>query len=147
MVTVKSKLNDLSIYQKRILDLASINKKSVELKEFNVSKELKNPLCGDVVNIRLNLINNQIQDLSAKVRGCALCEASAGLVVNYFTNENLPIKNFMEYFDNWLLNKNLEFPKQLPEELKIFLPIQDVKSRHVCVKMPFEAFFESISKK
>ena len=147
MVTVKSKLNDLSIYQKRILDLASINKKSVELKEFNVSKELKNPLCGDVVNIRLNLINNQIQDLSAKVRGCALCEASAGLVVNYFTNENLPIKNFMEHFDNWLLNKNMEFPKQLPEELKIFLPIQDVKSRHVCVKMPFEAFFESISKK
>ena len=134
MVTVKSKLNDLSIYQKRILDLASINKKSVELKEFNVSKELKNPLCGDVVNIRLNLINNQIQDLSAKVRGCALCEASAGLVVNYFTNENLPIKNFMEHFDNWLLNKNMEFPKQLPQELKIFLPIQDVKNRHVCMQ-------------
>tara|TARA_B100000609_G_scaffold17014_1_gene12433 strand:+ start:144 stop:587 length:444 start_codon:yes stop_codon:yes gene_type:complete len=147
LVTVKSKLNDLSIYQKRILDLASINKKSVELKEFNVSKELKNPLCGDVVNIKLNLINNQIQDLSAKVRGCALCEASAGLVVNYFTNENLPIKNFMEHFDNWLLNKNMEFPKQLPEELKIFLPIQDVKNRHVCIKMPFEAFFESINKK
>ena len=147
MVTVKSKLNDLSIYQKRILDLASINKKSVELKEFNVSKELKNPLCGDVVNIKLNLINNQIQDLSAKVRGCALCEASAGLVVNYFTNENMPIKNFMEHFDNWLINKKIDFPKQLPEELKIFSPIQDVKSRHICIKMPFEAFFISINKK
>ena len=146
MVTVKSKLNDLSIYQKRILDLASINKKSVELKEFNVSKELKNPLCGDVVNIRLNLINNQIQELSAKVRGCALCEASAGLVVNYFHHKKIPIKNFMEHFDNWLINKNIEFPRQLPEELKIFLPIQDVKSRHVCIKMPFKAFFQAINK-
>ena len=144
MVTVKSKLNDLSIYQKRILDLASINKKSVELKEFNVSKELKNPLCGDVVNIRLNLINNQIQDLSAKVRGCALCEASAGLVVNYFSNKYLPINDFMEYFNKWLSKNHDNYPDELPEELKIFSPIQDIKNRHTCVKMPFEAFFKSI---
>ena len=147
MVAVKSKLNDLSIYQKRILDLASINKNSVELKEFNISKELKNSLCGDVVNVRLNLINNKIQDLSAKVKGCALCEASAGLVVNYFSHKKLPIENFMEHFDNWLINKKIDFPKQLPEELKIFSPIQDVKSRHICIKMPFEAFFISINKK
>ena len=147
MVTVKSKLNDLSIYQKKILDLASFNKKSIELKEFNISKELKNPLCGDVVYVRVNLIDNKIKDLSAKVRGCALCEASAGLVVNYFSNQNLPINNFMEYFDNWLLKKNMEFPKQLPEELKVFFPIQDVKNRHVCIKMPFEAFFQSINSK
>ena len=147
MVTVKSKLNDLSIYQKKILDLASFNKKSIELKEFNISKELKNPLCGDVVYIRVNLIDNEIKNLSAKVKGCALCEASAGLVVNYFSNKNLPINNFMKYFDNWLLNKNIEFPKQLPVELKVFVPIQEVKNRHVCIKMPFEAFFESINSK
>jgi len=147
LVTVKSKLNDLSIYQKKILDLASFNKKSIELKEFNISKELKNPLCGDVVYIRVNLIDNEIKNLSAKVKGCALCEASAGLVVNYFSNKNLPINNFMKYFDNWLLNKNIEFPKQLPVELKVFAPIQEVKNRHVCIKMPFEAFFESINSK
>ena len=147
MVTVKSKLNNLSIYQKKILDLASINKKSIEIKEFNISKELKNPLCGDVVYIRVNLIDNEIKNLSAKVKGCALCEASAGLVVNYFSNKNLPINNFMKYFDNWLLNKNIEFPKQLPVELKVFAPIQEVKNRHVCIKMPFEAFFESINSK
>ena len=140
-------MNDLTIYHKKILELASFNRKSLEINDFNFSKEVKNPLCGDLVEVRINIINNSIKNLSAKVKGCALCEASAGLVVNYFINKNLPIKNFMEYFDNWLLNKNLEFPKQLPEELKIFLPIQDVKSRHVCVKMPFEAFFESISKK
>ena len=146
MVTVKSKLNDLSIYHKKILDLASINKKSIELKKFNISKELKNPLCGDVVYIRVNLINDHIHELSAKVKGCALCEASAGLVVNYFSNKNLPIINFMKYFDDWLLKTNTEFPKQLPEELKVFSPIQDVKNRHVCIKMPFEAFFDLISK-
>ena len=147
MVTVKSKLNDLSIYQKKILDLASINKSSIEINEFNISKELKNSLCGDVVYIRVNLIDNKIKDLSAKVRGCALCEASAGLVVNYFSDKNLPINNFMGYFNNWLLNKTIDFPDQLPKELRVFSPIQDVKNRHVCIKMPFEAFFESINNK
>ena len=144
MATVKSKLNDLSIYHKKILDLASINKKSIEIKNFNISKEIKNSLCGDVVNVRINFKNNQIEEISAKVRGCALCEASSGLLVDYYSKKRLPIHNFMIEFNNWLLDKSIEFPEQLPEELKIFTPIQDIKNRHVCIKMPFEAFFKCI---
>lgn len=137
-------MNDLTIYHKKILELASINRKTLEINDFNFSKEVKNPLCGDLVEVRINIINNSIKNLSAKVKGCALCEASAGLVVNYFSNKNLPINDFMEYFNKWLLKKNDNFPNELPGELKIFLPIQDIKNRHTCVKMPFEAFFKSI---
>ena len=137
-------MNDLTIYHNKILDLASTNRKSLEINDFNFSKEVKNPLCGDLVEVRINIINKSIKNLSAKVRGCALCEASAGLVVNYFSNKNLPINDFMEYFNKWL-SKNYEiYPDELPEELKIFSPIQDIKNRHTCVKMPFEAFFKSI---
>ena len=137
-------MNDLTIYHKKILELASINRKTLEINDFNFSKEVKNPLCGDLVEVRINIINNSIKNLSAKVKGCALCEASAGLVVNYFSNKNLPINDFMEYFNKWLLKKYDNFPNELPGELKIFLPIQDIKNRHTCVKMPFEAFFKSI---
>ena len=91
-----------------------------------------------------NIINNSIKNLSAKVKGCALCEASAGVVVNYFLNKNLPTNDFMEYFDRWLAKEYDKYPNELPEELKIFLPIQDIKNRHTCIKMPFEAFFKSI---
>ena len=137
-------MNDLTIYHKKILKLASTNRESLEIKDFNFSKEVKNPLCGDLVEVRINIINNSIKHLSAKVKGCALCEASAGLVVNYFSNKNLPINDFMEYFNKWLSKNHDNFPDELPEELKIFTPIQDVKNRHTCIKMPFEAFFESI---
>ena len=137
-------MNDLTIYHKKILELASTNRKSLEIKDFNFSKEVKNPLCGDLVEVRINILNNSIKNLSAKVKGCALCEASAGLVVNYFSNKNLPINNFMEYFNKWLSKNHDNFPDELPEELKIFSPIQDIKNRHTCVKMPFEAFFKSI---
>ena len=137
-------MNNLTIYHKKILELASINRKSFEINDFNFSKEVKNPLCGDLVEVRINIINNSIKNLSAKVKGCALCEASAGLVVNYFSNKNLPINDFMEHFNKWLNNNNDNFPDELPEDLKIFSPIQDIKNRHTCVKMPFEAFFKSI---
>ena len=137
-------MNDLTIYHKKILELASINRKSLEINDFNFSKEVKNPLCGDLVEVRINIINNSIKNLSAKVKGCALCEASAGLVVNYFSNKNLPINDFMENFNKWLNNNHENYPNELPEDLKIFSPIQDIKNRHTCIKMPFEAFFKSI---
>ena len=137
-------MNDLTIYHKKILELASTNRESLEIKDFNFSKEVKNPLCGDLVEVRINILNNSVKNLSAKVKGCALCEASAGLVVNYFSNKNLPINDFMEYFNEWLFKKLDNFPDELPEELKIFSPIQDIKNRHTCIKMPFEAFFKSI---
>ena len=137
-------MNDLTIYHKKILELASINRKSFEINDFNFSKEVKNPLCGDLVEVRIKIINNSIKNLSAKVKGCALCEASAGLVVNYFSNKNLPINDFMEHFNKWLNNNHENYPDELPEDLKIFSPIQDIKNRHTCVKMPFEAFFKSI---
>ena len=137
-------MNDLTIYHKKILELASTNRESIEIKDFNFSKEVKNPLCGDLVEVRINIINKSIKNLSAKVRGCALCEASAGLVVNYFSNKNLPINDFMEQFNKWLSKNHDNYPDELPEELKIFTPVQDVKNRHTCIKMPFEAFFKSI---
>ena len=137
-------MNDLTIYHKKILELASINRKSLEINNFNFSKEVKNPLCGDLVEVRINIINNSIKNLSAKVKGCALCEASAGLVVNYFSNKNLPINDFMEHFNKWLNNNHDNYPDELPEDLKIFSPIQDIKNRHTCIKMPFEAFFKSV---
>ena len=137
-------MNDLTIYHKKILELASANRKSLEINDFNFSKEVKNPLCGDLVEVRVNILNNSVKNLSAKVKGCALCEASAGVVVNYFLNKNLPTNDFMEYFDKWLTKNYHEYPSELPEELRIFLPIQDIKNRHTCIKMPFEAFFKSI---
>ena len=137
-------MNDLTIYHKKILDLASANRKSLEINDFNFSKEVKNPLCGDLVEVRVKILNDSVKNLSAKVKGCALCEASAGVVVNYFLNKNLPTIDFMEYFDKWLTKNYHEYPSELPDELKIFLPIQDIKNRHTCIKMPFEAFFKSI---
>lgn len=137
-------MNELSIYQDKILSLAAENKKSTAIEDFNRSYEMKNPMCGDEVKIRIKLLNNQIDNISAIVRGCALCEASAGLTVKLFTKSKMPNSNFIEEFLNWLEYKNQNLSNSLPQEINIFTPIRDIKNRHKCITMPFEATIKSI---
>lgn len=137
-------MNELSIYQDKILSLAAENKKSTAIEDFNRSYEMKNPMCGDEVKVRIKLLNNQIDDISAIVRGCALCEASAGLTVKLFKKSEMPNSNFIEEFLNWLEYKNQNLSNSLPQEINIFTPIRDIKNRHKCITMPFEATIKSI---
>ena len=137
-------MNDLSIYQEKILNLANENKRSIAIEDFNRSFEVKNPMCGDEVKVRLKLIDKQIIDISAIVRGCALCEASAGLVVKLFKNNDIPNKQLTEDFENWLNNIDQPIPATLPKEMDVFKPIKEIKNRHKCITMPFEATVKSV---
>ena len=137
-------MNELSIYQDKILSLAAENKKSIAIQDFNRSYEMKNPMCGDEVKVRIKLLNNQIDDISAIVRGCALCEASAGLTVKLFKKSEMPNSNFIEEFLNWLEYKIQNLSNSLPQQMNIFTPIRDIKNRHKCITMPFEATIKSI---
>ena len=137
-------MNDLSIYQEKILNLANENKKSIAIEDFNRSFEVKNPMCGDEVKVRLKLIDKQITDISAIVRGCALCEASAGLVVKLFKKNDIPNKQLTEDFENWLNNIDQPIPATLPKEMDVFKPIKEIKNRHKCITMPFEATVKSV---
>ena len=137
-------MNDLSIYQEKILNLANENKKSIAIEDFNRSFEVKNPMCGDEVKVRLKLIDKHITDISAIVRGCALCEASAGLVVKLFKNSDIPNKQLTEDFENWLNNIDQPIPATLPKEMDVFKPIKEIKNRHKCITMPFEATVKSV---
>ena len=140
-------MNNLSIYQEKILSLAAKNKNIVALKDFNRSFDMRNPMCGDEVRVRIKLVETKIIDISAVVRGCALCEASAGLVVELFKNKDIPDENFLEEFFSWLENAERNLSDQLPIEMKIFEPIREIKNRHKCITMPFEATYRSIDLK
>ena len=137
-------MNELLIYQDKILSLAAENKKSLPIENFNRSYDIKNPLCGDEAKVRIRLVNNEIDDISTIVRGCALCEASAGLTVKLFKNKKIPNNNFVKDFLNWLENKDQDLPISLPEDIAVFTPIRDIKNRHKCITMPFEAILKSI---
>ena len=137
-------MNDLSIYQEKILNLAADNKKNKAIEDYNRSAEVKNPMCGDEVKVRIKLIDSQIDKISATVRGCALCEAAAGLVVKLFEKNEMPSKSFISDFKKWLDSSDQKLLESLPTEISIFKPIKEIKNRHKCITMPFEATIDSI---
>ena len=103
-------------------------------------------MCGDQVNVKIFVDQGLIKNISAKVRGCALCEASAGLVVKLFKNKEMPSEKLSEEFQSWLNSSDQEIPKTLPIEMDVFRPIKEIKNRHKCITMPFEATVKSVKR-
>mgnify|MGYP001160852047 FL=1 len=131
-----SSLEDL--YQSKILEFARMARDINLLTDPNVSFTSKNPVCGDEVTIDL-IINkdNIISHYGHKVRGCALCEASTGLL-----SKNVIGLNFKNSF---ILKKNLSFwlneklDKFTFSEIENFSPVKKFKNRYKCVLLSFDA--------
>jgi len=103
-------------------------------------------MCGDEVNVKILLENKMIKEISAKVRGCALCEASAGLVVKTLKKKHTPIIDFMNDFKKWLEYEDYNNLDNCPSEIEIFYPIKSIKNRHTCITMPFQAAINTLEK-
>ncbi len=49
----------------------------------------KNPLCGDVITMQLQVQKNQIMDVAFSGESCAICRASASLLTSYIQGKKL----------------------------------------------------------
>ncbi len=81
MAELDQKAKDM--YRKRILELARNPHNYGEL-ECPITNEFKqeNFLCGDGIDVQLNVKDGVVQDIKFKGQGCALCTASASLVTD-----------------------------------------------------------------
>lgn len=126
-----------AIYQHQILMLAKSARASVSLETFTHHATLMNPTCGDQVEIRLLLNEGKIEKASTVVRGCALCEAGAGLFLT-LSQGRLPkeITDLRQDFKDWLSDGDAAKPALGMEK---FEPIRAIRNRHKCVTLAFEA--------
>ena len=77
------------IYQDKILELAKLVRLSQPISEPTHTGEKNNPICGDKVIINAVIKNGIVIDIHLIVRGCALCEAGAGLLGKTAINRNM----------------------------------------------------------
>ena len=81
MAELDKKAQDM--YRKQILELAR-DPHNYGKMESPITHEFKqeNFLCGDGINVQLNVENGIIQDIKFQGQGCALCTASASLITD-----------------------------------------------------------------
>jgi nitrogen fixation NifU-like protein len=133
-----------ALYQEKILSWARAGRAITPLSGAFVSATISNPTCGDRVEVRLCLdSDNVITDVSAAVRGCALCEAGAGLfasLVPGLTAAALPALH--TGFTAWL---GKDDSAQIEPAMQDFTPVRQIRNRQKCVLLAFEAGTSALS--
>ena len=127
------------IYRGQILELAKSARLSEPLAKPTHSAEKNNPICGDKVTIDIVIENEIVSDVHLFVRGCALCEAGAGMLGETAIGKNLnDLKKLTNKMDNYL-NNNEPAPDN---NYLCFEPVKKIKNRITCVLLAFQAASE-----
>ena len=135
-----------ALYQEKILNWAKASRAQKPLSGDFVAATISNPTCGDRVEVRLHLDEDDvITDASASVRGCALCEAGAGLFTSLAPGiAATELAALQTGFTAWLADDNgpdndSNNSTQIEPTMRDFTPVQAIKNRHKCVLLAFEA--------
>jgi len=127
-----------SLYQEKILNWAKQSRTGIPISGPSHSASISNPLCGDRVEVCLHVnADNVITDVSAKVRGCALCEAGAGLFVSLARGTTATSLMALQIgFSDWLAGDD---DAVTATAMNDFTPVRNIKNRQKCVVLAFEA--------
>ena len=133
-----------ALYQKQILELA----KQSRTHELDINAPIQascdNPTCGDRVDISFELKDDAINNIGIKVRGCALCEAGAGLLVAQFEGiKQNTARQMTAQFATWIGKEQDQAPS---EEMAKFMPVRDIRNRHNCVLLAFHAAMQALDR-
>lgn len=94
-----------------------------------------NPLCGDRVTLDGKIENGVANDIRHKVRGCALCQASAAALARVLDGK--PARAALA--EAQAAVESVLAGGSAPAPWDAFAPVARHKSRHDCVKLPFSA--------
>ena len=131
-----------ALYQKQILELA----KQSRTRELDINAPLQascdNTTCGDRVDISFALKDGAINNIGIKVRGCALCEAGAGLVLAQFEGmKQDTARQVTEQFTRWIGKEQDQVPN---DDMAKFMPVRDIRNRRKCVLLAFQAAMQAL---
>lgn len=77
------------LYRAVILDHSQNPRRRGELDKATAQIELKNPTCGDVIQVQLNIENNKITDVRFDGSGCTISMASASMMTDAIIGKSL----------------------------------------------------------
>jgi len=126
-----------------ILKIASNTENHKILKNQTHFSKLKNPVCGDEMNIAVKVVDEKIKDFGYQCKSCIYCQASVSLLSEKSMNKSLiKIKDLLEIAINFFDKEKSLFP----EEWQVFNKIFKNKniSRKECLLLPFKALAKAL---
>ena len=107
--------------------------------------EVDNPLCGDRVRLEVNPSDPQRLRLSHATRGCALCVASASIMAEAVSGQPVDAVRSMSGQITTALRDHSDAPLP-PPLMPIFAALHTAPMRRSCVRLPWAALEDLLSK-
>ena len=126
-----------------IIKIASNTDNHRVLKNHTHNAKLKNPICGDEMEVSIKIAKDNIIDFGYQCISCVYCQASVSLLSENIINKKiLSIKKLLKIVDSFFDKEDIIFPK----DWSIFKKIFNKKniSRKECLLLPFKTLKKAL---
>ena len=128
-----------------IINIASNTDNNRNIKSRTHYSKLKNPLCGDELQIDLIIKNNKIVDFGYHGKSCIFCQASASLLSKISINNQKDKINSLCDEAKFYFDENIEIEEKKWVLLKKLFKKKNI-SRKECILLPFNTLKKIVSK-
>ncbi len=135
-----------SLYQEVILDHNKKPRNYGKLDHASHQATGHNPLCGDRLDITLQLENDQIQSIAFQGESCAICKASASMMTAAVKGKTrMDAETLIHEFRELTTGKlDTNLPHHLGR-LTVFSGIRDLPTRVKCAILPWHTLHAALN--
>ena len=114
--------------------------------ESYVRCHLKNPSCGDAIDVETKVVDDKIVDVRHDGQGCSICCASASIMSEYVIGKGVKeveynLSNYLKMVSNQEYDTKVDF-----EELQVFDGVKDYPARVRCASIASQALLNTLKK-
>ena len=129
-----------------IIKIASDTSNNKVIKHYTDIAKQKNPLCGDHIEIKLNIYENQIIDFAYQTKSCVFCQASASMLSKKTIKKDIiSTKKFLMIAEKLFENDKISLNSEWKTLKKIFN--KKNLSRKECLLLPIKALLKIIKQR
>ena len=129
-----------------IIKIASDTSNNKVIKHYTDISKQKNPLCGDHIEIKLNIYENQIIDFAYQTKSCVFCQASASMLSKKTIKKDIiSTKKFLMIAEKLFENDKISLNSDWKTLKKIFN--KKNLSRKECLLLPIRALLKIIKQR
>ena len=129
-----------------IIKIASDTSNNKVIKHYTDIAKQKNPLCGDHIEIKLNIYENQIIDFAYQTKSCVFCQASASMLSKKTIKKDIiSTKKILMIAEKLFENDKISLNSDWKTLKKIFN--KKNLSRKECLLLPIRALLKIIKQR
>ena len=132
------------LYQQVILDHNKHPKNFKSLEGATHTSEGYNPLCGDRVNIFLQVEGDRIDDIGFQGSGCAISKASASVMTTLIKDKTIEeAKTLFKQFQDVITGKSPEQDLSEVGKMAVFAGVREFPVRVKCAALAWHTLMEA----